>query len=123
MAIWRGRWLMTGLSPNTVLLAFASLFSDIATEMLYPVLPTFLTGTLKQGGSVVGLIEGIATGVQNLIQGFSGSLSDRLQRRKPVALVGYAVSALAKPLIGLSGAWPGVLAARSMDRLGSGFRS
>jgi MFS family permease len=123
MAIWRGRGLMKGLSRNTVLLAFASLFSDIATEMLYPVLPTFLTQTLKQGGSVVGLIEGVSTGAQNLIQGFSGSLSDRLQRRKPVALVGYGLSAISKPLIGLSSVWTGVLAARSLDRLGSGFRS
>jgi MFS family permease len=123
MANWRGRGLMTGLSRNTVLLAFASLFSDIATEMLYPVLPTFLTQTLKQGGSVVGLIEGVSTGAQNLIQGVSGSISDKLQRRKPVALVGYALSAISKPMIGLSTAWTGVLAARSLDRLGSGFRS
>ena len=113
----------TGLSRNTVLLALASLFSDISTEMLFPILPIYLTQTLKAGGSVVGLIEGIATGLQNLIQGFSGSLSDRLQRRKPLALAGFAISALSKPLIGLAGAWPGVLGARTADRLGAGFRS
>src|SRR4051812_223335 len=118
----RESW-FTGLSRNTVLLALASLFSDISTEMLYPILPVYLTGTLKAGGSIVGLIEGIATGLQNLIQGFSGSLSDRLQKRKALALIGFAVSALSKPMIGLAGAWPGVLAARSADRLGSGFRS
>src|SRR3954471_23095605 len=113
----------TGLSRNTVLLAMASLFSDVSTEMLYPILPVYLTQTLKAGGSVVGLIEGVATGLQNLIQGFSGSLSDRLRRRKPLALVGFAISAMAKPLIGFSSVWTGVLAARSMDRLGAGFRS
>lgn len=118
----RETW-FTGLSRNTVLLAIASLFSDISTEMLYPILPVYLTGTLKAGGWVVGLIEGIATGLQNLIQGLSGSLSDRLQKRKPLALIGFAVSALSKPMIGLAGAWPGVLAARSADRLGAGFRS
>jgi len=118
----RETW-FTGLSRNTVLLALASLFSDVSTEMLYPILPIYLTQTLKAGGSVIGLIEGIATGLQNIIQGFSGSLSDKLQRRKPLALVGFAVSALSKPLIGLAVAWPGVLGARTADRLGAGFRS
>jgi MFS family permease len=118
----RETW-FTGLSRNTVLLALASLFSDISTEMLYPILPVYLTQTLKAGGSVVGLIEGVATGLQNLIQGFSGSLSDRLQKRKALALIGFAISALSKPMIGIASVWPGVLAARSADRLGSGFRS
>lgn len=123
MAISKRESWFTGLSRNTVLLALASLFSDISTEMLYPILPVYLTGTLKAGGWVVGLIEGIATGLQNLIQGFSGSLSDRLQKRKSLALIGFALSAISKPMIGLAGAWPGVFAARSADRLGSGFRS
>ncbi len=61
-----------GISRNTVLLAFTSLFADISTEMLYPVLPIFLTQTLHASGSVVGLIEGIAQATQNLVQGFSG---------------------------------------------------
>src|SRR5215471_1957340 len=98
-----------GLSRNTFLLALSSLFSDISTEMLYPVLPVFLTQTLGAGGAVVGLIEGVAQATQNIVQGFSGSLSDRLARRKPIALVGYALSALSKPLIGLSTSWSGVL--------------
>jgi MFS family permease len=91
--------------------------------MLYPILPVYLTQTLKAGGSVVGLIEGVATALQNLIQGVSGSLSDRFQRRKPLALLGFAVSALSKPMIGVATIWPGVLAARASDRLGAGFRS
>lgn len=112
-----------GLTRNTGLLALASLFSDISTEMLYPVLPVFLTQTLGAGGAVVGLVEGLAQATQNVIQGFSGTLSDRVRRRKPIALVGYALSALSKPLIGLSTSWTGVLAARSADRLGAGSRS
>src|SRR5215471_4475929 len=112
-----------GLTRDTGLLALASLFSDISTEMLYPVLPVFLTQTLGAGGAVVGLVEGVAMATQNIIQGFSGTLSDRLAKRKPIALVGYALSALSKPLIGLSTSWTGVLAARSMDRLGAGSRS
>ena len=113
----------SGLTLNTWLLAAASLFADISTEMLYPILPTFLTQTLKSGGSVVGVIEGFAVAIQNIMQGFSGWLSDKLQRRKPVALVGYALAALSKPLIGISAAWQGVLGARSLDRLGTGTRS
>src|SRR5215831_723439 len=91
-----------GLSRNTFLLACASLFADISTEMLYPVLPVFLTQTLNASGSVVGLIDGFAQATQNIVQGFSGALSDRLRRRKPVALVGYLLAALGKPLMGLS---------------------
>jgi len=111
------------LTQNTVLLALASLFSDISSEMLYPVLPIFLTQTLRASGSVVGLVEGVAEATQNMVQGLSGSLSDKLQRRKPVALLGYILSALAKPLIGLSSVWTGVLGGRFLDRLGAGARS
>jgi MFS family permease len=113
----------SGLSSNTFLLAFASLFADISTEMLYPVLPIFLTQVLNASGSVIGLVEGFAEATQNIVQGLSGSLSDRLQRRKSIALVGYFLAATAKPLIGLSTVWQGVLGARVLDRLGAGTRS
>ena len=112
----------TGLTGATVLLALASLFSDTSTEMVYPLLPLFLTQTLGAGGAAVGLVEGLAEGIQNLFQGVSGSLADRTRRRKPIALAGFALSALAKPLIGLATAWPGVLGARFTDRLGAGTR-
>ena len=113
----------SGLSRNTFLLALASLFADISTEMLYPVLPIFLTQILNASGSVVGLVEGIAGATQNIVQGLSGFLSDRLQRRKSIALAGYFLTAIAKPLIGLSTVWQGVLGARVLDRLGAGTRS
>ncbi|HEV2365588.1 MAG TPA: MFS transporter [Caulobacteraceae bacterium] len=119
----RGQGYLAGLTRGTVFLALSSFFGDISTEMFYPVLPIFLTQALKAGGGVVGLVEGVAGATSNLAQGFSGPLSDRLGRRKPVALAGYALAALSKPLIGLSGAWPGVLGARFLDRLGSGVRS
>ncbi len=119
----RSRKYFAGLSSNTFLLALASLFADTSTEMLYPVLPVFLTETLGAGATVVGLIEGIAPAIQNVVQGLSGWLSDRLQRRKAIALVGYVVAAASKPLIGLSTTWQGVLGARSLDRLGTGTRS
>jgi len=112
-----------GLSKNTFLLAFASLFADISTEMLYPVLPIFLTQNLKVGGSIVGIVEGIAEAAQNIIQGASGYLSDKIQKRKPIALFGYILAAISKPLIGLATIWQAVLAFRSIDRIGTGTRS
>ena len=112
-----------GLSRNTFLLAFASFFADISTEMLYPVLPVLLTQTLRANGSIVGLIDGFAQATQNIVQGFSGALSDKLRKRKSVALVGYFLAALGKPLMGVSTVWQGVLAARLLDRFGTGVRS
>src|ERR1700691_3345976 len=69
-----------GLTGSTFLLALSSLFGDISSEMLYPVLPTFLTQTLKAGGSIVGLVDGFAQATQNIVQGFSGALSDKLRK-------------------------------------------
>jgi len=91
--------------------------------MLYPILPVYLTEYLKANGSIVGIIEGIAQATQNIIQGLSGWLSDKLQQRKPIALVGYLLSAVSKPFIGLANTWQLVLAARFSDRMGAGSRS
>ena len=91
--------------------------------MLYPVLPVFLTQTLGATGSIVGLVDGFAQAAQNIIQGLSGTLSDRLQRRKPVALAGYFLAAISKPLMGLATVWQVVFGARLLDRLGAGARS
>jgi MFS family permease len=112
-----------GLSRSTFLLALSSLFADISTEMLYPVLPSFLTQTLKASGSIVGLVDGFAQATQNIVQGFSGALSDKLKKRKSIALVGYFLAALGKPLMGMATAWPGFFAARLLDRVGAGTRS
>jgi len=114
---------IAGLSRNTVLLALSSLFGDISTEMLYPVLPVFLTQTLHATGSILGLIDGFAQATQNIAQGFSGTLSDKLQKRKSIALAGYLLAAVAKPLMGLATIWQGVFGARLLDRLGAGTRS
>ena len=113
----------SGLTGNSVLLSLASLFSDISSEMLYPILPIYLTQYLKTSGSIIGIVEGIAQATQNIIQGFSGWLSDKMQQRKPIALAGYLLSAFSKPFIGLASTWQIVLAARFSDRLGAGGRS
>lgn len=112
-----------GLSRDTFLLTFTSLFADISTEMLYPVIPIFVTEYLGAKGSVVGIIEGVSTATQYIVQGISGYFSDKIKKRKPLALVGYFLAAISKPLIGFSSSWSGVLGARFMDRLGSGMRS
>jgi len=113
----------SGLTKNTFLLALTSLFADISTEMLYPVLPIFLTQTLHVGGSIVGIIEGVSETTQNIVQGFAGRLSDKWQKRKGIAVFGYVLAALSKPITGLATAWPLVLGARFTDRFGSGTRS
>jgi MFS family permease len=112
-----------GFSNNTYLVTGGSFFADMSTEMLTPVLPIFLTQVLNANGSVVGLVDGVAQAVRNLIDGFSGSISDKLRTRKPVVLAGYAMAAVSKPLMGLSTMWEGVLGARILDRLGAGVRS
>ncbi len=94
--------IFSGLSKTTALVSAGSLFSDMATEMLTPVLPIFLTQTLHASGSVVGLVDGIAQAVRNFIDGLAGSISDKLRRRKSIALAGYALGAVSKPLMGIS---------------------
>ncbi len=123
MEVAKKKHFFSGLTKNTFLLAFTSLFSDISSEMLYPILPIFLTQTLKVSGSIVGLIEGVAGTVQNIVQGFSGSLSDKWQKRKGIAVFGYVLSAISKPLMGLAIAWPLVFGARFLDRFGAGTRA
>lgn len=113
----------TGLTRNTFLLALASFFSDSATEMLHPVLPIFLTQVLAAPATVVGLVEGVAEGTQNIIQGFSGWIADKTQKRKKLALLGYGLAAVSKPFIGIAVSWPQVLIARFSDRFGTGIRS
>lgn len=112
-----------GLTKNTFLLAATSFFADVSAEMLYPVMPIFLTTVIGAPVSVVGIVEGIAEGTQYTVQGFSGWLSDKIKHKKSIALFGYGLGAAAKPLIGMSGTWLEVLGARFLDRFGSATRS
>src|SRR5262245_39482665 len=79
----------SGLSKNTFRMAGASLFADMATEILTPVWQIFLTQTLNATGSIVGLVDGIAQAIRNVIDGFSGPISDTLHRRRSTAIAGY----------------------------------
>ena len=108
---------------NIIILGLTSLLTDISTEMVYPLLPMFLTQTLGASPAILGLIEGIAESVASLLRVFSGYISDRLGRRKPLAIAGYAASTLGKVFLVVAQAWPTVLAGRFVDRFGKGVRT
>lgn len=111
------------LSPTVIKLGVVSFFADVASEMLYPITPIFLTSVLGASMASLGLIEGIAEAIASLLKTYSGSWSDSISKRKPFVLIGYLFAALAKPLIGFSQIWIHVLGARSLDRVGKGIRS
>ena len=110
--------------PQVVwLLSLVSFFNDTASEMLYPVLPIFVTQVLGAPVFVLGLIEGIAEGSASIFKAWFGYYSDKLQRRKPFVVLGYSASAVSKVIIALSYVWPVVLLGRFIDRLGKGART
>jgi len=108
---------------QVVLLGFVSFFTDMASEMLYPVTPIFLTVVLGSSMAVVGLIEGIAEFISGMLKGYAGNLSDKLRKRSIFVVIGYALSAVSKPLPGLFPSIPVVAAARATDRIGKGIRT
>jgi MFS family permease len=109
--------------PRTVwVLGVVSLLMDLSSELVHALLPVYLTVVLGASMVAVGLIEGIAEGTASVVKVFSGALSDRLRRRKPLVVLGYGLGALSKPLFPLAASLPLVLAARFMDRIGKGIR-
>lgn len=111
------------LSPTVLKLGLVSFFADIASEMLYPITPIFLTTVLGTSMLSVGLIEGLAESIASLMKTYSGTWSDSISKRKPFIIAGYFLGAIAKPFIGLSQSWTHVLFARAVDRTGKGLRS
>lgn len=111
------------LNTTVKKLGAVSFFADVASEMLYPITPIFLTSVLGASMSSLGLIEGIAEAIASLLKTYSGSLSDRLSKRKPFVVLGYFLGCISKPIIGASTAWTQVLFARGLDRTGKGLRS
>ncbi len=111
-----------GVSRNVLVLGLVSLATDASSEMIYPLVPLFLTRVLGAPVAVVGLIEGLAEATASVLKGVSGWLSDRVGRRRPLVVAGYGLAAIAKPLLALAAGWPLVLAARVLDRFGKGVR-
>ncbi len=110
------------LSRNIISLGVVSLFTDISSEMIYPYIPVLIK-SLGGGPAAIGLIEGIAESTASILKAFSGWFSDKIQKRKGLILAGYSLSALSKPLLGLSRVWSMVLGFRFLDRVGKGVRT
>jgi MFS family permease len=109
--------------PNGVwVLGLVSMLMDISSEMIHSLLPLFMVGTLGASALTVGLIEGLAESTALIVKVFSGALSDYLGKRKGLALFGYALGALTKPLFALAPTAGVVLGARLLDRVGKGVR-
>lgn len=104
-------------------LGWVSFLNDAASEMIYPLLPDFVTRTLGAGPAALGLIEGIAESTASLVKVAAGWWSDRTRRRKPLVVAGYTIAAAARPLLALATSWGQVLAIRFSDRLGKGLRT
>ena len=109
------------LTHNVRVLSLVSLLQDAASELLYPLLPVYLTGVLGAPPSVVGAVEGAAEGAASLTKIAAGPLGDRFARR-PLIATGYGMAALGKVIVAAAGAWPGVMVGRVVDRLGKGLR-
>jgi len=112
-----------GVSRNVFMLGWVSFLTDVSSDMIFTVMPLFLSNVLKVSMPIIGLIEGIAEGTASLLKLVSGWLSDRLGQRKSLAVFGYTLSTLAKPFLYIASSWGVVLAVRWTDRVGKGIRS
>jgi MFS family permease len=115
---WRGL-----LRGNVLWLSIVSLLNDTASEMIYPLLPFFLVGSLGASAAVLGLVEGVAESTSSLLKLASGWVSDRLRRRRPLVIGGYAIASAARPVIALATSPWHVLVIRFADRVGKGVRA
>ncbi|HNW45533.1 MAG TPA: MFS transporter [Elusimicrobiales bacterium] len=112
-----------GLTRNVTFLGVVSGLTDISSEMLYPIVPIFLTSVLGAPMQVVGLIEGVAEATASFVKILGGRLSDKTGRRKPFVIAGYSLSAISKPVLALAATWHFVLFSRFIDRVGKGLRT
>jgi len=108
---------------NVILLGLVSFFSDISAEMVYPIIPLYLTSTFGATPILIGLIEGVAESLASLLKVFSGYVTDKWGKKKPIAFVGYAAGLVYKVALIIAGSWGGVLGARVIDRVGKGIRT
>lgn len=111
------------LGRNVIALAAVALLTDLSSDMIYPLLPLFLSGVLGASAAFIGLIEGTADSVSALLKLVSGWWSDRVGKRKPLVVLGYTLATIARPLVGLATTAPQVLGIRVTDRVGKGIRN
>lgn len=112
-----------GFGKNVFIAGLVSFFMDVSSEMIYPLVPLFLSNVLGINKSVIGLIEGIAESTASLLKVFSGWFSDRIGNRKWLMAIGYGISTLSRPIIALATGWQHVMGSRFMDRFGKGVRT
>jgi MFS family permease len=112
-----------GFSRNVTIAGLVSFFMDVSSEMIYPLVPLFLTNVLGVNKSVIGLIEGIVESTASLLKVFSGWFSDRIGNRKWLMAVGYGISTMSRPFVALAASWQQVLGSRFIDRFGKGVRT
>ena len=108
---------------NIFFIGLISFFTDISTEMVYPLIPLYLVSAFGATPALVGLIEGIAESLAGLLKVFSGYLTDRFQKKKAIAFVGYATGVIYKFALIFAASWTGILGARVIDRFGKGIRT
>ena len=108
---------------NIVLIGLVSFFVDVSTEMVYPLIPLYLTSALGATPAIVGVIEGIAESLASLLKVWSGYISDKYRKRKPLVFLGYSTAIIYKLALVVSTSWFGILIARVIDRFGKGLRT
>ena len=112
-----------GLNSNVFFLGLVSLLTDVSSEMIFTLVPLFLANVLKAPFVAIGLIGGLSESIDAIFRIFSGWLSDKVGKRKPLAVLGYSISTVAKPFMYLAGSWGMVLGIRFGDRVGNGIRT
>lgn len=112
-----------GISKNIFILGLVSLFTDLSSQMAFPLIPLFLTTVLGAGAHIVGIVEGAAETTASLLKVLSGYWSDKINKRKRFVVFGYSLSSITKPLFALANAWSFVLFIRVIERIGKGLRT
>ena len=112
-----------GISRNILILGLVSLFTDLSSQMVFPLIPLFLTTVLGAGACAVGIVEGAAETTASLLKVISGYWSDKIKKRKPFIFFGYSLSSITKPLFAFANVWPSVLFVRVIERIGKGLRT
>jgi MFS family permease len=116
------RNIFAGITRNVLILGLVSMFTDVSSQMIFPLVPLYLISVLGAGASAVGVVEGAAEATASLLKVVSGYWSDKIRRRKPFVFLGYLLSAITKPLFALANAWGIVLLFRAVERIGKGVR-
>src|SRR5665647_854530 len=112
-----------GINRVILVIGLVSLFTDLSSNMIVPILPIYLTTVLHIPLTSIGIIEGIAESTASILKLFSGWITDRFGKHKLLMLIGYGLSNLTKPFFAISGSWSQVLLIRFSDRFGKGIRT